>query len=65
MPTSRVSRTPEIMADAAHAIVTRDPHTCTGIFYIDDDVLAEEGVTDLSRYGGSLESLQLDLFLDG
>ena len=58
------SRTPEIMADAAHAILTRDPRECTGNFFIDDDVLAEEGVTDLSVYGGPLDELQLDLFLD-
>ena len=58
------SRTPEIMADAAHAILTRDPRECTGNFFIDDDVLAEEGVTDFSVYGGPLDELQLDLFLD-
>jgi citronellol/citronellal dehydrogenase len=43
-------RTPEIMADAAHAILTRDPRTTTGNFFIDDEVLAQAGVTDLSRY---------------
>ena len=58
------SRTPEIMADAAHAILTRDPRECSGNFFIDDDVLAEEGVTDFSAYGGPLDELQLDLFLD-
>ena len=58
------SRTPEIMADSAHAILTRDPRECTGNFFIDDEVLAEEGVTDLSPYGGPLEDLQLDIFLD-
>lgn len=57
------SRTPEIMADAAHAILTRDPRQCTGNFFIDDDVLAEEGVTDFSAYGGPLEQLEPDLFL--
>ena len=44
------SRTPEIMADAAHAILTRDATTCTGNFFVDDDVLREEGVTDFDRY---------------
>lgn len=58
------SRTPEIMADAAHAVLTRDPRECTGNFFIDDDVLAEEGITDLSPYGGAQETLELDLFLD-
>ena len=43
-------RTAEIMADAAHAILTRDPRTTTGNFFIDDEVLAQAGVTDLSRY---------------
>jgi citronellol/citronellal dehydrogenase len=60
------SRRPEIMADAAHAILTRPASEMTGRCLIDDEVLAEEGVTDLSAYGyGSGEELQLDLFLDG
>ena len=46
----RDCRKPEIMADAAHAILTRDSRACTGNFFIDDEVLAAEGVTDLSRY---------------
>jgi citronellol/citronellal dehydrogenase len=43
-------RTPEIMADAAHAILVRDSRTCTGNFFIDDAVLAEEGVVDFDGY---------------
>src|SRR4029450_12176381 len=43
-------RKPEILADAAHAILTRDARTTTGNFFIDDEVLAEAGVTDFSRY---------------
>ena len=43
-------RTPEIMADAAHAILSRAPETATGNFYIDDEILAEVGVTDLDQY---------------
>ncbi len=43
-------RKPEIMADAAHAILTRDARKCTGNFFIDDEVLAEEGVTELDQY---------------
>jgi len=43
-------RRPEILADAAHAILTRDARTTTGNFFIDDEVLAEAGVTDFSRY---------------
>lgn len=60
------SRTPEIMSDAAYAVLVRDPRSCTGNFFLDDEVLAEEGVTDLSGYravpnGGPLMA---DLFLD-
>jgi citronellol/citronellal dehydrogenase len=43
-------RKPEIMADAAHAVLTRDSAACTGNFFIDDAVLAGEGVNDLERY---------------
>ncbi len=45
-----MSRTPEIMADAAHAMLCRDPQRFTGNFAIDDDVLREEGVTDFEQY---------------
>jgi citronellol/citronellal dehydrogenase len=59
------SRKPEILADAAHAILVRDSRECTGNFFIDDEVLAEEGVTDLSDYTyGDGSSLQTDIFLD-
>ena len=44
------SRTPEIMADAAYAILTRQSREFTGNFCIDDEVLRAEGVTDLSKY---------------
>ena len=44
------SRKPEIMADAAWAILTRDARTTTGNFFIDDEVLQSEGVTDLDAY---------------
>ncbi len=43
-------RRPEIMADAAHAILTRDARTTTGRFFIDEEALAEAGVTDFGRY---------------
>ena len=46
----RASRTDEIMSDAAHVILTRDAKANTGNFYIDEDVLKGEGVTDFSRY---------------
>jgi citronellol/citronellal dehydrogenase len=44
------TRQPSIMADAAHAILTRDARTTTGNFFIDDEVLREAGVTDFSPY---------------
>jgi citronellol/citronellal dehydrogenase len=57
-------RTPEIVADAAHAIVTRDASTCTGRFLIDEDVLREAGVTDFDRYAVEPgQPLMPDLFL--
>jgi citronellol/citronellal dehydrogenase len=43
-------RTPEILADAAYLILTSDPRTTTGNFFIDDELLAQHGVTDLERY---------------
>jgi citronellol/citronellal dehydrogenase len=43
-------RTPDIMADAFYAIVTRPSRACTGNFFIDDKLLAETGVTDFARY---------------
>jgi citronellol/citronellal dehydrogenase len=46
----RSSRRPEIMGDAAHAILTRPSRECTGNFFVDDEVLESVGVTDLSPY---------------
>ncbi len=46
----RGSRKPEIMADAAHVIFSRPARECTGNFFIDDEVLASTGKTDLSEY---------------
>jgi citronellol/citronellal dehydrogenase len=48
--TMQGARTPEIMADAAYAILTRPSREFTGNFCIDEEVLAQEGVTDLSKY---------------
>ncbi|MEZ5871008.1 MAG: NAD(P)-dependent oxidoreductase [Nitratireductor sp.] len=45
-----MSRLPTIMADAAHAVLVRDARTCTGNFFIDEEVLRAEGVTDFSAY---------------
>ena len=58
-------RKPEIMADAAHLILTRDSRSETGNFYIDDEILASAGVTDLSGYAVQPGTrLLTDLFLD-
>ena len=61
----KASRTADIMADAAYAILTKPSHSCTGNFFIDEAVLRAEGVTDFGRYavtpGGPLMT---DLFLD-
>jgi citronellol/citronellal dehydrogenase len=62
----RRARTPEIVADAAHAILARDPRSCTGNAFIDDEVLAEAGITDLERYAAAGDNdLTLDIFVDG
>ncbi|HVF78645.1 MAG TPA: hypothetical protein VNA28_10130 [Solirubrobacteraceae bacterium] len=59
------SRRPEIVADAAHHIITRPARTTTGNFFIDDEVLAEAGVIDLSGYAYVPDAdLQVGLFLD-
>jgi citronellol/citronellal dehydrogenase len=60
-----MSRTPEIVADAARVILERDPREATGNAYIDDEVLAEAGVTDLERYRAGAGDLALDLFVGG
>jgi citronellol/citronellal dehydrogenase len=46
----RNARKPSIMADAAAVILSRDHKTCSGHYFIDDAVLAEEGITDFSTY---------------
>src|SRR5687767_4691675 len=58
------ARTPEIVADAAHAILVRPAAESSGNFFIDDEVLAEEGITDLSKYQEAEGEPQLDLFLE-
>jgi citronellol/citronellal dehydrogenase len=59
-------RKPEILADTAHIILNRDAKTTTGNFFVDDEVLASEGITDLEKYSvkpGTTDFL-LDFFLD-
>ena len=59
------SRKPDIVADAAHAILTRPARETTGQFFIDALALKDEGVTDLRPYAvdPSVEAV-LDFFLD-
>jgi citronellol/citronellal dehydrogenase len=59
-------RTPEILSDSAYIILNRNAKECTGNFFVDDEVLASEGVTDLEKYSvvpGTKDFL-LDFFLD-
>jgi len=59
-------RTPEILADAAYVIFNRPAAECTGNFFVDDELLASEGITDLEKYSvtpGTKDFL-LDFFLD-
>ena len=59
-------RKPEILSDTAYIILNRDSKTTTGNFFIDDEVLASEGITDLEKYSvkpGTTDFL-LDFFLD-
>jgi citronellol/citronellal dehydrogenase len=60
------ARKPEIVADAAHAILTRPSRETTGNFFLAEDVLAQEGITDLGTYsyGDPQAELIPDLFVD-
>ena len=58
-------RHPRIVADAAHAILVRDSRSCTGNFFIDEEVLHAEGIADLTPYAiAPGQPLLPDLFLD-
>ena len=59
-------RTPQILADAAHIIFNRDAKECTGNFFVDDTLLASEGITDLEKYSVTpgMKDFLLDFFLD-
>ena len=59
-------RKPEILSDSAYIIFNRPAKDCTGNFFIDDELLASEGITDLSKYAavaGTTEFIP-DLFID-
>ena len=58
-------RMPEIMADAAHAVLSRDSWRFSGNFLIDETVLREQGITDFNQYAvDPSQPLLPDLFLD-
>jgi citronellol/citronellal dehydrogenase len=58
------SRKPEIVADAAYYILQQPAAECTGNFFIDEDILVEQGVTDFTHYAvNSSQKLMPDLFL--
>jgi len=59
-------RTPDILSDSAYIILNRESKSCTGNFFVDDELLASEGITDLEKYSvvtGTTDFL-LDFFLD-
>jgi citronellol/citronellal dehydrogenase len=59
-----MSRTPQMVADAAYAILRRPSATCTGNHFIDEEVLAAEGVTDFTKYAvDPSKPLAPDLFV--
>jgi citronellol/citronellal dehydrogenase len=59
------SRKPEIVADAAHVILSKGARECTGQFFIDDSVLYEAGVRDFAPYSVEPGTVPLgDLFID-
>lgn len=61
----QAARSPRIVADAAHAVLVRGARTCTGNFFTDEQILQEEGVTDLTGYslGAPEDGLIPDIFL--
>ena len=61
---SAASRSPQIVADAAHAILTQDARQVTGNFFLDEDVLRKHGVEDFSQYANDPQApLSADYFV--
>jgi citronellol/citronellal dehydrogenase len=59
------SRKPDIVAEAAYHILKQSPSSCTGNFFIDEEVLQKEGIKDFSGYSvNENEPLMKDIFLD-
>ncbi|OXU21798.1 hypothetical protein TSAR_012186 [Trichomalopsis sarcophagae] len=64
---SRTSRKPEIVADAAYAIMCKNSKSVTGNFFIDEEVLKKEGITDFLQYAcdpTNADNLMMDFFID-
>lgn len=65
---NQFSRKPEIMADAAYEILSKDPRSAkTGQFYIDEEVLRSAGISDMKQYAcvpENADNLMPDFFLD-
>ncbi|KNC34565.1 hypothetical protein FF38_09370 [Lucilia cuprina] len=64
---SKWSRKPEIVSDAAYAILIKEPKEATGKFFIDDEVLQANGITDLKQYAcdpNMSDKLMMDFFLE-
>jgi citronellol/citronellal dehydrogenase len=61
----QMSRAPEIVSEAAYYILRRPSTECSGNFFIDEDILRQEGITDLEKYAvNPKQKLMGDLFLD-
>lgn len=60
----RRCRRPEILADAAHIILCRDSRQCSGNFFVDEEVLAGAGITDLSPYRADPATPEAELLPD-
>ncbi len=60
----QMSRKPEIVAEAAFHILKQSPAACTGNFFIDEEVLKKENITDLEKYAVNPgQQLMTDIFL--
>ncbi|MCS6923761.1 MAG: SDR family oxidoreductase [Fimbriimonadales bacterium] len=58
-------RKADIMADAVYELVRREPHTCTGKAWIDEDLLREAGVTDFSVYNCTPDGEPMEIVWEG
>ncbi|XP_014235036.1 hydroxysteroid dehydrogenase-like protein 2 [Trichogramma pretiosum] len=64
---AKTSRKPDIVADAAYAIMIKDSKSISGNFFIDEDVLKKEGISDMKQYAcdpANVDNLMLDFFVD-